>query len=428
MFARKTLPLFLITAFASTPARAADPERSSEDLGREAHLETIMRLALERNPELAEEAARVASARARADEARRLPDLQLKYEQWGVPLRRPLALREASALMFGLSQTLPAPGTLDARSRVAAEETSGATASEQARRRELRARVRRAYADYYRADRELRLHREHVDLTVRLVELSRASYRAGQRAQQDVLRLGLELSRLHRDLAQIQQERISAQALLNALVNRLPDAPLGPPVELDPGALPPLPPGDASSLQAHRPEVAAATAALRRSEAVVDLARRERRWPSLTIGADYMYMPLMDEPHAYGAMVMLNLPWFSGARRDAIQAGEHAVTADRRALESVRNLLRYQLRDAQARHDAARSTFTIVDQDLLPQAQRNYESAYSSYAAGKGDAIGLVDALRTFLEVRIDRVRALVQLATTAADLARVSGEKEAAR
>jgi outer membrane protein, heavy metal efflux system len=424
MCARLFLSILLTSSLAGA-ARAAESQRLPDDLGREAHLESVLRVVLARNPDLAEELARVNSARVRVDEASRLPDLQLKYEQWGVPLRRPLALREANALMLGLSRTLPAAGTRDARSRMAAEEVSRAAASEQIRRSELRAQVRRAFADYYRADRELRLHREHVDLTARLVELSRASYRAGKRAQQDVLRLGLELSRLHRDLAHIQQERISAQALLNALMNRPPESPLGPPAELDPAAAPTLPPGQATTLQARRPEVAAAAAALRRSEAAVDLARRERRWPSVSIGADYMYMPLMEDGHAYGAMVMLNLPWLSGARRDAVRAAEHALTADRLALESVRNVVRYQLRDAQARHDAARSTFSIVDQDLLPQAQRSYDSAYSAYASGQGDAIGLVDGLRSLLEVRIDRVRALVHLATTAADLARVSGEKE---
>ena len=138
-----------------------------------------------------------------------------------------------------------------------------------------------------------------------------------------------------------------------------------------------------------------------------------------------MYMPFMEDPHGYGAMVMLNLPWFSPGKRDAVKAAEESLSADRHALESVRNVARYELRNARARYDAAKSTFTIVDRDLLPQAQRNFDAAYSTYAAGQGDAIGLIDALRSFLDGRLDRVRALVHLATTAADLARVSGEKE---
>jgi cobalt-zinc-cadmium efflux system outer membrane protein len=398
------------------------------DLGRETRLETALHLALQRNPDLAEERSRVASARARADQAGRLPDLQFKYEQWGVPLKRPIALREANALMFGLSQTFPGPGTLGARSRITGEEIASAAASQEARRRDLRAQVRRAFADYYRTVRELRLHREHVDLTTRLVELARGSYRAGQRAQQDVLRIGLELARLHRDLAHIEQERISAQALLNALMNRPVEAPLGPPADLDAEALPALPAGEMRGPEAKRPELASAEAALRRSEGELDLARKEGRWPSLTIGADYMYMPLMEHPHAYGLMAMLNIPWLSLAKRDAIRAAEESVNAERHSLESVRNVLNFEIRDARARYDAARSTFRIVDKDLLPQAQRNFDAGYASYAAGRGDAIGLVDALRSYLDVRLDRVRALAHVASAAADLARATGEKESSK
>jgi outer membrane protein, heavy metal efflux system len=405
---------------AIAPARAADEPPALAALAREASLDAIVSLALARNPDLAEDRARVASARALTDQASRLPDLQMKYEQWGVPLSSPLALRTSNAVMLGLSQTLPAPGTRSARQRVAAEEVTRTGASEQIRRRELRAQVRKAFADYYRADREIQLHRQHAELTAQLVELSRASYRAGKRSQQDVLRMNLELSRLHRDLAHIEQERISARALLNALMNRDTEAPLGPPAELDPN-----PDWGERVTDAARSELAAADASVRRSEAVLDLAQHERRWPSVTLGADYMYMPLMEDVHAYGAMVMLNIPWLSPARGDAVRAAEAALAADRHALTSVRNVIRYEVRDARARHQAARSTLSILDADLIPQAKRNFDAAYATYAAGQGDAIGLVDALRSYLDVRLDRIRALVHLTSTAADLARATGEKE---
>jgi outer membrane protein TolC len=210
--------------------------------------------------------------------------------------------------------------------------------------------------------------------------------------------------------------------VLNALMNRPPEAPLGPPAELQPATAAPeqaRPPAD------RRPEVDVAAASLRRSEAELDLARRERVWPSVTVGADYMYMPVMEHPHAYGAMVMLNLPWLSPGRSDAVRAAESSLAADRHALQAVRNVVQYELQEARARHEAARASFQIIERDLLPLARRNFEAAYASYAAGQGDAIALIDALRSSLELGIDRVRALVRLAIAAADLTRASGEQE---
>ena len=50
--------------------------------------------------------------------------------------------------------------------------------------------------------------------------------------------------------------------------------------------------------------------------------------------------------------------------------------------------IRYEVRDARARHEAARSTLSILDTDLMPQAKRNFDAVYATYAAGQGDAIG----------------------------------------
>lgn len=417
------LPTVLALAMPVPPAAAETPSEEGA-LAREVDPALVLRIALARNPDLKEERARVAAARARVPQAARLPDPRLKFELWGAPLKRPWSLDRADTLMVGVNQTFPAPGTLDAQERMAAEEAGTAVATEESRRLDLRAQVRRAFADYYRANRQVRLHREHLDLTTRLVELGRASYRSGRRGQQDVLRLSLELSRLHSDVAHIEQEERSARALLNALMNKPVDAPLGPPAELAPAERVPLPDGD-DAVAGQRAEVAAAQAAARRSEAAAELARKEARWPSFVVGADYWFMPTMEDSHAYGAMVSMSLPWLNPGRRDAVRAAQESASADRYALESVRNTIRYQVRDAVAKYEAARSTFTIIDSDLLPQAQRNFEAAQAGYSAGQGDALVLIDALRSYLDVRLDRVRALVHLETTAADLERALGAKE---
>ena len=415
--------ILIVTSLLAADTGAASVSPADEaELGRSARLETILRVALDRNRDLAETEARARAAEARGQAAARLPDLEAKYEQWGVPLARPWALDESNTLMFGLRQTFPAWGTLDARGRAAAEEAGGAADGLRARRQEIAAQVRRTYAIYYRSDQELRLHLEHAGLTSRIVELARLNQRTGHGSVQDVLRLELELTRVHTDVARIEREQRSSRALLNALMDRPPDAPLGPPEALAVSAA-----GDVATLErdldAKRPEIDAAARAVRRSEALLDGTRHAARFPELMVGLDYWYMPTFaDFHHAYGAMVAINLPWLSGRRRDEERAAEATVTAERDALASARNAVRYELRDAAARVDSAKQAFTIVDQDLLVQARRSLEATQAEYAAGRGDATALLDALRSYLQVRIERVRALAELASSQADLERAAG------
>jgi len=325
--------------------------------------------------------------------------------------------------MIGVRQTFPAWGSLDARGRAAVEEAGSAQDASRARRQEVAAQVRRTFATYYKADQELRLHLEHVGLTARVLELAKLNQRTGHGSLQDVLRLELELTRLHTDVAQVERQQRSSRALLNALMNRPPDAPLGPPEDLSV-----TPNSDVAAFErnidANRPEVAAATRNIRRGEAAVDVARRSARFPQVMVGVDYWYMPTFpsDMRHAYSAMVAITLPWLSGRRGAEQREAEESLQADRLALDSTRNTVRYELRDAAARVDSARQSFTIIDQDVLVQAKRSLETTQAAYAAGQGDALGLLDALRSYLQVRIERVRALAELAISETDLKRAAG------
>jgi outer membrane protein TolC len=407
-------------AAAQTEARPLDAATEAE-LARTTRLETLVRLALERNRGLAEARARALATEARGRAEARLPEPDLKYEQWGVPLARPLALNRADTLMIGLRQSFPAWGTLDARARAGREEAASARDGERARRQDVAAQVHRAFAAYYRSDEELHLHLEHVGLTSRLLELARVNQRTGHGDLQDVLRLQVELTRLHTDVARIEREGRSSRALLNSLLDRDPDAPLGPPEALSVTPTADLPALE-KDLDRHRPELAAAGRSVRKMEATLDGARRAARLPGLMLGLDYWYMPVAEVRHGYGAMVSLNLPWLSGRRADEEREAEQTLRAEQHALAATKNLVRYELRDAAARVESARLSFSTIDQDLLVQARRSLEATQAAYAAGRGDALGLLEALRSYLDVRLERVRALTDLATSEADLQRAAG------
>jgi len=121
-------------------------------------------------------------------------------------------------------------------------------------------------------------------------------------------------------------------------------------------------------------------------------------------------------------MVSINLPWLNGRHRDDVREAEHVLAADVRAFESSRNSALFEVRDAAARLNAAQQSFRIIDNDLLPQARQSFEAAQAAFAAGQGDALGLLDSARSYLQVRLERVRALSRLASSLGDLERAAG------
>ena len=417
---RSTVAALLLAARVgtSTTATAEDDDR----LARITRLDDVVERALAENPTLAEARARVQASQAAAHAAGGLDDPEFKTELWNAPLSRPTALRRADSLLVGLRQTFPAWGSRDARTKVGQEEAAMAGETLRAREQDIVTQARKAYYDLVRTEREIEVHREHADLAGRIVELTRAEYRAGRHTQPEVLQTMVELTRLHTDVVGLEQERASSRAMLNLLMGRPPEAALGAPEALTPAVLTKRSAALGRQHSSTRPEIAVAERAVARGEANVDLAHRNATYPSLTIGADYWNNPTRDTINGYGASVMLNLPWLSPRRRDELHQAEGELAAERSALAAVRNTAQYQVADARVRTESAQHGFELIDTELLPRARQSFEATEAGFAAGQGDAVGVLSTLRAYLEVRLEHARALVRFAQSLADWERAVG------
>lgn len=412
-----TLVVCLATACLATSARAES--HTDAELARTTTLDGVLHRALAESPFLGEATARAEAARVRVDASGRRPDPELSWEQWSVPLVEPWALGHASMLMLGVRQTFPALGSLDAERRAAEGAARAGESDRQTRALDLALQVKRAFATFSRTGDELRIRREHLELTERLTELARVQYGASRLSQEEVLRAGAEASRVAAELAMAEQERRSAIALLNTLMGRAVDAPLGPPSV---GANTPFDAGELETgLDARRPELAAAESAIERDTALADAARARSRWPMLMVGVDLVYDPMRPTP-GYSAMVGMSLPWLNPGRDAPVRAAGAELEAQKQALVAARLNARYELADATARVDAARRTLAALDERVLPEVRRGFDAARASFVAGSGSALGVIDSLRTLLQTRIDRIRAAWRVATSVADLERAAG------
>ena len=383
-------------------------------------LEAAVAAALERNPDLAAARERAAAAGEQARASGRFPAPDLVGQLWQQPLDDPFAFDQANMWMLGVRQMIPAPGSRSLRERAGRGDAAAREADAESRGLDVVAGVRRAFAAYAHADREQAIHRQHLVLNERLVQLARQRFESASLSKRDVLRATFELSRLHADVSSVGQRMRSSTALLARLMASDPALPLPPPEQRSPAPASP----DLAALEKSAeagPGVAAAAREVAAAEAALEAARREASWPDLMVGADYGYMP-MEDRHTYTLMLGLPLPWLSGARRDAVAAAERSLAAARHALASARDEARYAVRESAARVDAAREALEILDRDLVPQAQRSAEQAENDLGTGGGNAMSVLEAFHTLLTVRLERSRALLALEEASADLDRAAG------
>lgn len=424
---------------AHRPAEYADYERASvappkssepaptlaQDevtITKEARLDAITRIALAKSPSVLEARARAKAALARVSTAGRLPDVEFKYELWGQPFARAWDPRMTQMHMFGFRQTFPVGGSLDAQAQMAMEEAKITFETLRARELDVVADVRRAWSTYWSADRERVIHVEHSEITNKIFELAKAQLQVGKTSQADVLRFDLERSRVHTDMIALGQQKATAQAKLNLLMGRPVDASIGDPPEPKVVMVAPRIEELRAAILKRRPELAAATAAVKKSEAGVAMAKSEAKTPMVMVGADYALMPMGPSVHNFSLMVQLSLPWLNPRHGDEIRAAEAAVAADETAKKSLEDAILLQVQEAIVRYQGARASFELVDTTLVPQAKKTFDALLANYGAGGGDSLSVIDALRTWLQIRLDRNRALAQVELAIADVERSIG------
>jgi outer membrane protein TolC len=384
-------------------------------------LDLLIKVATDRNPELKETLART---KAGVEEVRRvssLDDPMFKVEAWGVPINKPVAFNQDQTNMFGLRQTFPFPGNLNLKGEAALRDAESMYQMYRDRQLDVIVRLRKACLEYYSMAREVDIHLEHSRLMSEMEKISDIKFRNGQVSQQDVLKPQVELVMLHNDVLAMSQHVESAKAAINAILSRPPEAPLGMPKE------PAFPDEkfdvqELSSKALSRPDVLAAQLKVKSSEAQAKVASREANLPDFSIGLDYWQMPGAPND-GYGAMFMINLPWFTGKHGADVARMEHSVRADQAAVETARNKALFEVRDAYYRVEAARKSLILFKGELVPKSAQSAEVSRANYEKDKASFLDVLDAQRSLRDVQLKYSQALVQYEMSVADLERAVGQ-----
>lgn len=355
------------------------------------------------NPRLAAAAALAVAAAERIAPARTPPDPRVQFglmnrELPGLARSDPLGMDQVQVM-----QMLPFPGKL----RLAGEVASGQAGAQQARAADVewdaRARAAMAYYEIWEMDRSLTVADQTLRLLRDLRETANTMYAVGEGPQADVLRAHVELARMEEEITRMRIERTSAEARLNALLDRPADAPIVSTVlPAFPESLPPLNELIAEA-EAGRPMIQAGGEELRAAEAGVRLARREI-WPDLELGIQYGQRP-MDEgtDRMVSVMVGFSVPVFAGRRQLPMRREAEAMRLMAASdLAGMRAETRGRVAELYAAVQRSRRLGELYRGTILPQAQAAVTSALSSYRVGGIDFMTLLDNQMTVNRYRED--------------------------
>ena len=378
--------------------------------------------ALEATPEIRAAARRLSLAQIKTTTARSLDDPMLMVRDWQTPLKKPWDLNQAQ-LMFMVQQTFPNREKRDMRARVAGDSVELAAADLETMRQEVVALVRKTYADLTRNADAFRVHDHQAALLKEALSGALAEYTTGKVPQADVLRAQMAVTRLNEHMIELEQERDSARAQLNALLGRRPDEA----VEItgrysEPATVPLIEELEHTAID-HRPELAALRKQIATAQDESHLARMATK-PDFTVGLGYMLMPTgAMYRNSYMAEFSMNMPRFNRGRHDQEAKQADAATAVTQAeLDTRTTAVFLEVRQAQIDLLAAQKRVKLYRDTLLPQADAAFKAATAAYQHNRAEFGSLIDSQNLLLDIQTAFYNAEAAVDTGVARLERATG------
>ncbi len=404
--------LLLVAAQAASPVFA---QQNSATF----HLADLLREARERNPEILAAEKRWQGTQARIKPAGTLADPQIAFQAMYAPY--PLNNVFNGERIFTISQMFEFPGKLGLMSGMARKESEAVGADFETVRLRVLKDVKATYFMLYRVDRELEINAENRMLMKQFIEIANVKYATGMGLQPDIIKAQVEYSMLVNDSLMLAQERGSAAAMLNSLLNRPRETPVPLIAEFfDPRLYKFSLDSLAQVAYVQRPELRNMQSMAEMYQLSARLARKEYI-PNFMLSFSHRQMP--DQMRNFDAMLSLNLPiYFWRKQTPRVQEAEANYGMATASLQAMRNMVRFEVESAFLKVEQAGRSVRIFQNTIVPQAEQSLLANRAAYETNKVDFLMLIDSQRTLRDMKLAYYQALAAFGTRLAELERVVG------
>ncbi|MBD3257118.1 hypothetical protein GF377_01700 [candidate division GN15 bacterium] len=355
-----------------------------------------------------------------------LPDPMFTVGWMNLP-RNSLALDETpmSGINLGLSQKIPWPGELSAKSDLARLQTERLETQELSVRDQIVREVTDAYLDYSYWQAAEDIVEDNRQLVIAILEVAETRYGTGEASAQDVLRAQSMAARLEVRLLKAVEQQQAAMARLYRAVgdsSLLVDLPTYLP---EPNRDAPLP-ADVKG----NPHLNSLRLGVDEAQARYNLSR-SAYWPDFTLGVDYRIRQDMPGDPVRGEdflsfKVGVNLPlWFFKKQKPEVAASRRMEQAAAERVRAVRDDLRRQFTETQARLGQISSSLQRYDKKVVPPTEAALEAAEVAYEVGTIDFDALLTAQTDVLDVQLERLDLVRRFHQTRAKLDMLAGTFE---
>lgn len=376
--------------------------------------------AMQKNPRIAADVARMELMERRIPQASALDDPQFTYKLMEFPGTR---FSEPVYQNFELMQMIMFPTKLSTKKAIAKIQAEHAHHDHLETILDVTSQVKVAYAMLWAARTRLAINQENQRLLQQILQAAQTQYAVGNVTLQDVLKTNIELAKQKSQEAAIQQEIAAAESMLRALLLRPTDVPIGP-IHLD--ALEPItqtPETFIAYAFANRPMLLHDSLSVVEGDLMVSLMKQEYL-PDFRVSLERVTMPTIGMK-SWTVMAGISIP-FAPWTLSKASARVQEATAERAMRTSMftssKSMVEADIRKTYASVKALEVQVQSFERTIIPQTQQSLQALLAEYQTGKTNYLMLIDGFRMYEEMKMEATMARMNYEQERAKLERATG------
>jgi outer membrane protein TolC len=401
------------------------PQLFAEDVNELKILEDYLRYAALNNAQLKSEFEGWKAALEEVPQAKALEDPRFTYGYFIEEVETRVGPQKNR---FGIMQTFPWFGIIEARTDVASAKAKVAKKAYEATKLSLFQHVKEGFYEYAYLATAIEIAKENLELLKQFEEVARTKYRAAAASHPDIIRAQIELATLEDIVTSLEKLKEPTIASLNAVLNRPSGAELPWPQK-----------GEIETVGINRqkvidmliknnPELAGLDWQIEAARSEVELAKK-KFYPNIGVGIDWIQtddaaMPGVQDngKDPVTLMFSMNIPlWGESYKAGERQAQANTLKAQEQKIDTENKLVAKALALIYDIEDNERK-LQLYNNVLIAKAQELVETSEAAYRAGSVDFLSLIDAQRMLLQYNLDHERAKTNYEQKVAELEALTG------
>jgi len=394
------------------------PDAQPDELTSTITLRDAIAHALLNNPQLKAFSLDIRAAEARKLQAGLLPNPEIDVEVEEVGGTGERAGFDASETSIQIGQLIELADKRSKRTHLADVEKDLAELDFKSKRLDVMSDVANAFIDVLAAQEQLSLSKELVDLSEKAYSTVAERVRAGQDSPVEETKAKIALSNTKIEFDRAGKELVSARHQLAATwgsSNPLFEKVTGGFFDMSPA--PSL--EELADLISQNPDIFRWQAEKERSRAALEL-EKAKATSDIKLGGGIQYF---DEGDDSAFILGLSIPFPLFDRNQGnVQEAVYMLAKTEEQRKAVEADLQAALAEASTKLSSSFSEITTVQNYVLPLAKSAFDATNQGYRQGKFEYLEVLDAQRTFFEVRAKYIEALAGYHKSRADVERLIG------